>query len=76
MNTGTLNKAESTAKTSSVGVKALVSVLIFITVWLAGCAAADYVLHLDADVWRMVWGYFSGTTAYILADLFYVRCSR
>ena len=76
MNTGALNKAESTVPTRSVGVKGLVSALIFVAVWLAGCVAADYVFHLDADVWRMAWGYLSGTTAYILADLFYVRCSR
>ena len=30
---------------------------VFMLVWFTGCAIADHVLHLDADSWRMTWGY-------------------
>ena len=26
-------------------------------IWIAGCAIADYVLQLEANSWRMLWGY-------------------
>ncbi len=42
--------------------------LIFMAAWIAGCAIADYVMHLEADAWRMAWGYAVGVIGNHFAD--------
>lgn len=34
---------------------------VCVIVWAAGFYIADYVLHLRADSWRMLFGYFVGS---------------
>jgi len=40
----------------------------FAVVWFAFCALADYVLMLDADSWRMSWGFVAGMCAGLFSD--------
>ena len=38
----------------------LKTLAIFLPIWIFGAYAADHVLTLGADSWRMLWGYFCG----------------
>lgn len=46
--------------------------IAFMAVWVAGCALADFVLHLSANSWRMLFGFVVGTIA-LSADRSVVR---
>ncbi len=44
--------------------------IIFLTIWIAGCAMADYVFLFEDRAWSMFWGYVVAITGLGAADLY------
>ena len=42
--------------------------LVFVVVWVSGCALADFVLKIESTVWLMAWGFVVGTIAFEISD--------
>lgn len=36
---------------------------MFMIIWIAGCALADYILLFETRAWTMFWGFVVGTIA-------------
>lgn len=80
----TREPTEATGPTRSVGVTRLVSefsqhlagIAGFFLVWILACAAADYLLNLGADAYRMFFGFAAGLTGMEVHDKVKARFSR
>lgn len=57
------NVMTSPATKGSVVKRFVMRFSIFMVVWIAGCAIADYVFLFEDRAWSMWWGYFVGVAA-------------
>lgn len=52
----------------------IIGFIVFLCVWVIGCYAADEIMHLPADSWRMLFGFVVGSVGLFLQRAAVVKC--